>query len=87
MSCPEAFYWKEVIDSEINSIMNSHIWELLNLPPISKSLGHKWIFKRKMKIDETINKYKGRFIVKGFRQQDRVDYFDTYLLVSRITFI
>ena len=41
MSCPEAFYWKEVIDSEINSIMNSHIWELLNLPPISKSLGHK----------------------------------------------
>jgi hypothetical protein len=40
-----------------------------------------------MKIDETINKYKGRFIVKGFRQQDRVDYFDTYLIVSRITFI
>jgi hypothetical protein len=38
----------------------------VELSPGSKPLGHKWIFKRKMKVDGTIDKYKARF-VKGFR--------------------
>jgi hypothetical protein len=40
-----------------------------------------------MKIDGTIDKYKIRLIVKGFRQQENMDYFDIYLLVSIITSI
>jgi hypothetical protein len=40
-----------------------------------------------MKVDDTIDKYKARLVVKGFRQQEGIDYFDTYLLISRITFI
>jgi hypothetical protein len=38
----------------------------MELSPGSKPLGHKWIFKRKMKVDGTIDKYKAR-LVKGFR--------------------
>lgn len=40
-----------------------------------------------MKIDSIIEKYKVRLIVKGFRQQESMNYFDTYLLVSIITSI
>jgi hypothetical protein len=40
-----------------------------------------------MKVDDTIDKYKARFVVKGFRQQEGIYYFDTYLLILRITFI
>jgi hypothetical protein len=40
-----------------------------------------------MKIDSIIDKYKVRLIVKGFRQQESMNYFDTYLLVSIITSI
>jgi hypothetical protein len=40
-----------------------------------------------MKVDDTIDKYKTRLVVKGFRQQEGIDYFDTYLLISRINFI
>jgi hypothetical protein len=47
--------------------MNSHTWELVDLSSRSKSLGHKWIFKRKIKVDGTIDKFKARFVVKGFR--------------------
>ncbi|KAF3630588.1 hypothetical protein FXO37_28413 [Capsicum annuum] len=47
----------------------------------------KWIFKRKIKADGTIDKYKARLVVKGFKQKEGLDYFDTYSQVSRITSI
>jgi hypothetical protein len=35
----------------------------------------------------TIDKYKARLVVKRFKQQESVNYFDTYSLVLRITSI
>ncbi|GJV42155.1 calcineurin B-like protein 4 [Tanacetum coccineum] len=40
-----------------------------------------------MKADETIDKYKERLVIKGFRQREGLDFFDTYLPVMRITSI
>ena len=40
-----------------------------------------------MKADGTIDKYKERLIVKGFKQKEGLDYFDTYSPVTRITSI
>jgi len=87
MSGPEAPLWKEAINSEVESILQNHTWELVDLPPGCKPLGYKWIFKRKMKADGTIDKYKARLVIKGFRQKEGLDYFDTYSPVTRITSI
>ena len=40
--------WKEAIKSEMESIMENNTWELVDLPPGSKPIGHKWIFKKKL---------------------------------------
>ena len=40
-----------------------------------------------MKVYSTIDKYKARLVIKEFRQQNRVEHFDTYLPISRITSI
>ncbi|GJW98685.1 retrovirus-related pol polyprotein from transposon TNT 1-94, partial [Tanacetum coccineum] len=61
--------------------------ELVDLSPSCKPLGYKWIFKKKMKANGTINKYKARLVIKGFRQREGLDYFDTYSPVTRITLI
>ena len=58
---------------------------LSDLPPGCKPLGCKWIFKRKMKFDETIDKFKARLAIQGFRQKEGIDYFNTYAPVTRIT--
>ena len=62
--------WKEAIKSEVDSILQIHTWELVDLPPGNKSLGSKWIFKRKMKVDGTIDKYKARLVIKGYKQRE-----------------
>ncbi|GJS28528.1 retrotransposon protein, putative, ty1-copia subclass [Tanacetum coccineum] len=83
----EGHQWKEAIKSEIDSILQNHTWELVDLPPSCKPLGYKWIFKKKMKVDGTIDKYKARLVIKGFRQREGLDYFDTYSPVTQITSI
>ena len=87
MSSTEVPLWKEAINSEIDSILQNHTWELVDLPPGCKPLGYKWIFKRKMKTDGSIDKYKARLIIKGYRQKEGLDYFEIYLPVTHITSI
>ena len=40
-----------------------------------------------MKEDGAIDKYKARLVVKGYKQREGLDYFDTYSPVTRITSI
>ena len=79
--------WKKVIKSEIDSILHNHTWELVDLPPSCKPLSSKWVFNRKRKIDGSIDKYKEKFVIKGHKQTEGLDYFDTYSLVMRINSI
>nr|GEV12846.1 zinc finger, CCHC-type [Tanacetum cinerariifolium] len=87
MQSRDAAFWKEAIDDEIGSIMENNTWVLSNLPPSCKPLGCKWIFKRKMKVDGTIGKFKARLAIQGFRQKEGIDYFDAYAPVACITTI
>ncbi|GJX91098.1 protein kinase, ATP binding site-containing protein, partial [Tanacetum coccineum] len=52
-----------------------------------KPLGCKYIFKRKMKVNGTIDKFKARLVIQGFKQKEGINYFDTYTPVARITTI
>ncbi|GJY63696.1 zinc finger, CCHC-type containing protein, partial [Tanacetum coccineum] len=78
----DAAFWKEAIGDEIVTIMKNNTWVLFDLPP-----GCKWIFKRKMKVDGTIDKFKARLVIQCFRQKEWIDYFDPYAPVARITTI
>jgi len=41
-----------------------------------KSISCKWIFKRKLEPDGTIEKYKARLVAKRFSQKESIDFFD-----------
>ena len=87
ISSRDAAFWKEAINDEMNSIMSNQTWKLVDLPYGSKPIGCKWIFKRKLNADGSINKYKARLVAKGFKQRHVIDYFDTFAPVARISSI
>ena len=64
MSSPDTPYWKETFNSEIESILQNHTWVLVDLPKGSKPLGYKWIFKKKLKADGSVDKYKARLVMR-----------------------
>ena len=87
MKSNDSAFWKEAVNDKMDSIMENKTWKLVDLPPGSKPIGYKWIFKKKMKVDGTIDKFKARLVVKGFILKEGIDYFDTYAPVARISTI
>ena len=57
------------------------------MPPDAKTIGCKWIFKRKLKPYGFIEKYKAPLVAKGLKQKKGVDYFDTFAPVTRVSSI
>ncbi|GJT68971.1 zinc finger, CCHC-type containing protein [Tanacetum coccineum] len=80
-------FWKEAINDKMDSIMGNNTWVLADLPPGCKPLGCKWIFKRKLKVDGNIEKFKERLVIQGFKQKSGINYFDTYATVERLSTI
>ena len=46
----------------------------------------QWIFKKKLRPQGTVDKYKTRLVAKGYTQQKSIDFFDTYSSVARICY-
>ncbi|GJT64928.1 zinc finger, CCHC-type containing protein [Tanacetum coccineum] len=80
-------FWKEAIDNEMDSLVSNNTWELSDLPPGSKAIGCRWVFKIKYHTDGSIQTFKARLVIQGFSQRRGVDYFDTYAPIARITSI
>jgi hypothetical protein len=53
----------------MDSILANETWEICDCPVGCKPVGCKWIFKKKLKPDGTINKYKARLVGKGFTKK------------------
>ena len=47
----------------------------------------KWIYVIKHAANGSIEKYKARFVARGFSQKEGIDYEETFVLVARYTFI
>ena len=84
---PDCVFWKEAMNDEMNSLISNKTWKLVDLPPGCKKIGCKWVLRKKLKSEGTIDKFKARLVAKGYKQKVDVDFFDTFSLVTRITSI
>nr|GEX06537.1 hypothetical protein [Tanacetum cinerariifolium] len=62
--------------------MSKRILILVELPPNGKTIGSKWLFKKKTDMDGNIHTYKARLVAKGYTQTPRIDYEETFSPVA-----
>nr|GEX00307.1 zinc finger, CCHC-type [Tanacetum cinerariifolium] len=44
--------WLNAMNVEMQSMRDNKVWELVDLPPNGKTVGHKWLFKKKTNMDD-----------------------------------
>jgi transposase InsO family protein len=76
--------WKRAMDQEITSLKENQTWILTDLPRGAKAIPCKWVFRLKKNPDGSIDKYKGRLVVKGFSQRHGIDYSETFSPVAKM---
>jgi hypothetical protein len=53
----------------MDSLLYNNTWTIVDLPPDSKAIICKWVFRRKYNSDGSIQTFKVRLAAKGFRQK------------------
>jgi hypothetical protein len=79
--------WRDAMMEEYNSIMKNDVWEVVPRPEGKSVVTSKWLYKLKHAADGSIEKYKARFVARGFSQVEGVDYDETFVSVARYTSI
>ena len=79
--------WKEAADSEYDSLIKNHTWDLVEPPEGKNIVGCKWVFKLKHNADGSIDRYKARLVTQGYSQEPGQDYDEIYAPVAKYTSI
>ena len=80
----EDLAWVDAMVEEYDSIVRNSAWEIVPRPEGKSVVGSRWIYKVKQAADGSVEKYKARFVARGFSQIEGIDYEETVAPVVRV---
>ena len=79
--------WVDAMIEEYKSIVKNDVWEVVPRPAGKSVVTSRWLYKVKHAVDDSVDKYKARFLARGFTQNEGIDYDETFAPVARYTTI
>jgi hypothetical protein len=69
---------------KLENFERNQVWELLDPPPVCKTIGTKWVWKNKEGEKGEVVRNKSRLAAQGYSQKEGIDYEETFAPVARL---
>nr|GEZ72660.1 copia protein [Tanacetum cinerariifolium] len=76
--------WIKAMQEKIHEFEWLEVWELVPRPYKAMIISLKWIFKGKLDNNGGVLKNKARLVAKGYRQEEGIDFQESFALVAHI---
>ncbi|GJZ80133.1 retrovirus-related pol polyprotein from transposon TNT 1-94 [Tanacetum coccineum] len=76
--------WFQAMQDEIHEFDQLQLWELVSQPDCVMIIALKWIYKVKLDEYGDVLKNKARLVAKGYRQEEGIDFEESFAPVARI---
>ena len=70
--------WRSAMEEEFSALLQNNTWELVPRPSQGNIVTGKWIFKHKFRADGSLERYKARWVLRGFTQRPGIDFDETF---------
>lgn len=79
--------FRKKLNGELQSIIDDETWNLVDIPKGTKTIGCKWIFRKKLRSDGIVDKLKVRLVVRALNVREGYTCFITiHMLLDTIRF-
>jgi hypothetical protein len=72
---------------EMDALDKNEAWDIVEFPARRKSVGRKWLFKKKFNEEGKVEKYKAQLVAKGYSQVEGIDFGEIFSHVAKLTSI
>ena len=63
---------------DVKALQDNETWDLVRPPTDRDVIPGKWVYKLKLEPSGQVDKYKARYVAKGFKQVEGLDYFEAF---------